>query len=103
MFGGLFALRFKDKLHLVLGFSAGAVQISGAWSGQFEFETTVDGSNWVSRNVHSGTVLTNATAWNGIFIFPMGPFASFRVRASVLLSGSASVFFRASNGEYYQQ
>src|SRR3989344_8405216 len=25
MFGGLFALRFKDKLHLVLGFSAGAV------------------------------------------------------------------------------
>ena len=23
--GGLFALRFKDKLHLVLGFSAGAV------------------------------------------------------------------------------
>jgi zinc transporter ZupT len=23
--GGLFALRFKDKLHLILGFSAGAV------------------------------------------------------------------------------
>jgi zinc transporter ZupT len=25
MFGGLFALRFKDQLHLILGFSAGAV------------------------------------------------------------------------------
>lgn len=25
IFGGLFALRFKDKLHLILGFSAGAV------------------------------------------------------------------------------
>jgi len=25
LFGGLFALRFKDKLHLILGFSAGAV------------------------------------------------------------------------------
>ncbi len=25
MFGGLFALKFKDKLHLILGFSAGAV------------------------------------------------------------------------------
>ena len=24
-FGGLFALRFKDKLHLILGFSAGSV------------------------------------------------------------------------------
>ena len=23
--GGLFALRFKDKLHLILGFSAGSV------------------------------------------------------------------------------
>ena len=23
--GGMFALRFKDKLHLILGFSAGAV------------------------------------------------------------------------------
>ena len=25
LLGGLFALRFKDKLHLILGFSAGAV------------------------------------------------------------------------------
>lgn len=25
LFGGLFALRFKDKLHLILGFSAGAI------------------------------------------------------------------------------
>ena len=25
MLGGLFALKFKDKLHLILGFSAGAV------------------------------------------------------------------------------
>jgi hypothetical protein len=23
--GGIFALRFKDKLHLILGFSAGAI------------------------------------------------------------------------------
>jgi ZIP family zinc transporter len=25
IFGGLFALKFKDKLHLILGFSAGSV------------------------------------------------------------------------------
>ena len=85
------------------GFSAGAVQITGTWVGQFEFEATVNGTTWISRNVYNGVGLTNATAGTGIFTFPIGPFNSFRVRSSVFTSGSATVFFRASNGGYYPQ
>lgn len=85
------------------GHSSGAVQISGTWVGQFEFEATVNGTDWLSRDVRGPSILMNATATNNIFTFPIGPFASFRVRSSSLISGSASVFFRASAGNYYPQ
>jgi len=86
-----------------MGFSSGVIQISGSWAGQIEFEVTVDNVNWLPRNVHNGTGLTNATAGNGIFTLPLGPFASVRVRSSVFLSGAAAIFFRASHGNYYPQ
>jgi len=51
MLGGLFALRFKDKLHLILGFSAGAV------IGVALFDLLPEAIDLVSKN-HSASFAT---------------------------------------------
>ena len=52
LFGGLFALKLKDKLHLILGFSAGAV-IAAAF-----FDLIPESLNLGSEYFSNGTMLT---------------------------------------------
>jgi hypothetical protein len=80
------------------GTGSSAIQITGTWTGQIEFEVTVDGSNWVSRNTHNGTVNTNATQTNGIFVLPTAGFNQTRVRSSSWTSGTATINFRSGVG-----
>src|SRR4051812_31656316 len=53
--GGLFALKFKDKLHLVLGFSAGAV------IGVAFFDLLPEALE-LGKNFHEGSVITTVIA-----------------------------------------
>ncbi|MEK9177790.1 MAG: ZIP family metal transporter [Patescibacteria group bacterium] len=52
LFGGLFALKLKDKLHLILGFSAGAV-IAAAF-----FDLIPESLNLGNKFYGNGTILT---------------------------------------------
>lgn len=74
------------------------VQVTGTWTGQIEFEVTVDGSTWVARALHNGLDSVNATAGNGIFRLGMGAINQHRCRASALSAGQADVTIRSSRG-----
>lgn len=80
------------------GGSAIGIEITGIWTGQIEFEATVDGSNWFSIYVSSTSTSTNATAGNGIFVLPGAGFTAIRTRASALSVGTATVTINASIG-----
>jgi hypothetical protein len=81
------------------GGSSIGLQVTGTWTGQIEFEATVDGTNYVSvyASNNSGTS-TNATTVNGGFILPGAGFLTVQVRASALSSGTANISFNASVG-----
>jgi hypothetical protein len=81
------------------GGSSIGLQVTGTWTGQIEFEATVDGTNYISvyASNNSGTS-TNATTVNGGFILPGAGFLTVRVRASALSSGTANISFNASVG-----
>src|SRR5574342_765961 len=71
------------------GYSAVGVQITGTWTGQLEFEITVDGTNWIAHDILNSATdqIVNATAGNGLFFASVGSFRQMRVRASALSSG----------------
>lgn len=75
------------------GYSVIGAQVTGTWTGQLEFEVTVDGTNWVSHDVINNVTdqIVNATAGNGVFFATVAAFVKFRIRASALSSGSAVV------------
>jgi hypothetical protein len=84
---------YIDKGYKYLG-----IQIVGTWTGQLEFEVTIDRENWESFQLKNniGGNLVNATVGNGIFTGLVAGLSKVRVRASVLSSGSANVSLRAS-------
>lgn len=81
------------------GMSAVGVQITGTWTGQLEFEASVDGTNYESHSMVRSLLDTvaNATVSNGIFFAGTSGFSSFRVRSSALSSGTAVVSIRSSH------
>ena len=108
MIGGLFALSLRDRLHLVLGFSAGAVigvaffdllpealETGGAWGARLILEVTALGfflytlvDRWVLLHSHDGDQHRNETrGWIGA--------ASFSLH-SVLDGFAIGVAFQAS-------
>jgi hypothetical protein len=71
-----------------------SVQVTGTWTGQLDFHVTVDGTNWVSKNLYqyaSGGQLANATSGNGLFLGSIAGATQFRVYATALSSGTALV------------
>lgn len=67
--GGLFALRFKDKLHLILGFSAGAV------IGVAFFDLLPEAIH-LAGSAYSVTTITSTVALGFIFYLILDRFAS---------------------------
>jgi hypothetical protein len=85
-------------LTLPSGCGTVALQITGTWTGQLEFEGTVDGTNYQSVEASNGTTTVNATATNDIFILPGAGYVKIRVRASSWSSGTATITFIGSVG-----
>lgn len=84
---------------LPAGASTVAVQVTGTWTGELDFETTVDNSTWVVHPLTStaaGPVTGVAT--NGIWEGSVGALQQFRVLAASAMTGSASVTMVASTG-----
>jgi hypothetical protein len=84
----------------ITGLTAIGIQITGTWTGQLEFEVSIDGTNFVSHDVvhnilHVGV---NAATGNGVFFGTIAAYKDFRVRASALSSGAAVVVLRTSVG-----
>jgi len=77
------------------------VYVSGTYTGQLEFESTIDNTNWFAHDVQSGVGnFVNATTGTGNFIAQIGGFLKFRVRASFFSSGAAIVTLIDSLGAH---
>ncbi len=83
------------------GYMAIGVQVTGGWTGQLEFEASVDGAAFESHDMIRNLTddVANATASNGIFFAGVAAFQTFRVRASALSAGAATVTIRLSVGQ----
>lgn len=89
------------QLDLRGGDTAVAIQVTGTWTGQLNFEATLDGTNWVAHEMVSNMTIgniTNATAGNGVFEASIGGLTSFRVRATAAMTGTAIVTMKSSYG-----
>lgn len=95
--GALTAPAQAVTLSLDNGRNAIAVQVTGTWTGQLEFEATVDGTTFLAHDTVNSVLggIANATTVNGIFFAGTSGFASFRVRASALSVGTANVTIRS--------
>lgn len=80
--------------------SAGAIQITGVWVGTFQFEGTLDGTNWVAINaVAASTSFPQPTTTvNGIYRLTPSGLAQIRINATAWTSGTATISIRASAG-----
>jgi hypothetical protein len=78
------------------------IQITGTWTGQIDFQVTVDGTNWIASRARTeaGDDAVNATAGNGIFTMPIAGCQQARVKATSWSSGTASVTIRCSVGQH---
>lgn len=78
------------------GYGTVFAQITGTWSGNLFFESTINGTDWFSVSVTNITVLDgqipNFTAANGIFAMNASGLLSIRVRANGI-TGTANVAF----------
>ena len=90
--GGTFVITVPD------GISTVSLQLTGTWTGQLEFEGSVDGTNYQSVEASNGTATVNAATGNDIYILPGAGYTKIRVRASSWTSGRATITFLASTG-----
>ena len=80
------------------GCASVAVQITGTWVGQLDFQGSVDGTNYQSVEASNGTASVNATASNDIFVLPGAGYVKIRVYGTLITSGAAVVTMNASIG-----
>ena len=80
------------------GVASVGLEVTGTWSGQINFQATIDGVNWYS--IYGSSLLTavNAIGGNGIFILPAAGFAQIQVIAYLWNSGTANISFNGSIG-----
>lgn len=87
-----------DGTNLYGGCATFALDVRGTFTGTFNPEGTIDGTNWVALPMHAQatqvfvTTLTAAGAWNG----PCGGLKAVRLRCSAYTSGTATVTLRAT-------
>ena len=75
-----------------------ALQITGTWTGQLDFQGTVDGTNYAPIEASNGTATVNATAGNDIYLLPGSGYHSIRIYGTLITVGAAIVSLRASTG-----
>lgn len=78
------------------------LQVAGTWTGTITFEVTVDGQNWVSKNVTPSTSATQVTSTtsNGAWQISLTGFVGVRMRASATMTGTALVTVNPSYAGY---
>lgn len=83
------------------GYKSAAIQLTGTWSGTVTFESTVDGTTWVTQNMlpstGAQTAVTTATA-NGVWYTQQTNMvvSAVRARFSTATSGTVVVTIRGS-------
>ena len=85
------------------GMATGAFQVSGVYAGLLVPQGTTDGTNWVTMNgirkIGSSSILSAITNGDtGIYRCNIAGFTKWRVSASSLLSGTATVTLEANPG-----
>lgn len=81
------------------GRSTVVVQIRGTWTGEVDYEVTVDGANWHNvTNVLPTTALLGSTTVNTCQLLSVGGFEFFRVRGNTVTSGEALITLQCSTG-----
>ena len=87
-------------MNITNSYNTSAIQLTGAWTGQVEFEASIDGSNYFAHDFLNSVThqIVNATAGNGYFYAGLAGFNSVRARASTLTAGSVQVVMNLSEG-----
>lgn len=82
------------------GGGAISIGVTGTWTGTLVFESSVDGTTWVSNAVSPvpfGNLTTSATA-NGSWLIAVGGLNSFRVRGNTVATGTAVITLEVGAG-----
>jgi hypothetical protein len=88
------------ELELPSGASVLALQISGTWTGEIDFEGTIDGTNWVALEMQplpTGDHADSTTA-NGAWQVNVAGYEKARAIGDGSITGEASVTMRATSG-----
>jgi len=85
-------------IELPAGCGTVGLQITGTWTGQLDFQATVDGTNYLPVEASNGTSIVNATAGNDIFILPGAAYSKVRIYGTLITVGTAVVELSASVG-----
>lgn len=96
--GSLDAIEDTVSIILPAGCGTVGVYIKGTWSGQLNFEGTVNDTNYEAIEASNGTQSVNAVTTNDNYILPGAGYSKLRVRAAAWTSGTANVTFNASIG-----
>lgn len=78
------------------------VQVAGTWTGTLQFETTVDGTNWVATHAQpvgvaaAATTAVTTTTANGSWIVDSRGAEGVRVTATAAITGQANVSLSAA-------
>jgi len=83
---------------LPAGCGSVAFQVTGVWTGQLDFQGSIDGTNYGSVEASNGSATVNATAGNDIYILPGAGYAKIRIYGTSILTGAAVVTLIASIG-----
>lgn len=82
-----------------LGAGVTTFEVSGTWTGQLDFEATVNGTDWVSVAAYPASTISvgaSGTTQNGEWSLAVGGYNAFRVKGNNVTSGSATVYLDAS-------
>ena len=89
--GTLTATAQSLTLTVPSGGSSCGIQVTGTWTGQLDFQASIDGSTFVSIYATSLISVVNATTANGEFIVPCAGQMKIRVYATSIASGTGAV------------
>lgn len=84
----------------VAGAAGAAIQVSGTWAGTLTFQSTINGTDWLTHNgtVYGGASITNisTTTANGAWAFRVAGAQRLRAIMTAYTSGTATIDIRAA-------
>lgn len=84
----------------VAGAAGAAINVSGTWAGTLSFQSTINGTDWVTHNgtVFGGASVTNVstTTANGAWAFRIAGAQKLRAIMTAYTSGTATIDIRAA-------